>query len=188
MSIGGFVKGEGRSRKIELTDLESDRKSSCQIPNFPVVVSDHETVQTQIGVITCGGLDSNNTGSDRCYKLENNYSWTPFPSMHKRRSKFSMYEANGTLFAVGGRDNASSSLEWITLNGGNNWTKEDLPFSTSDDCITKFNSTHLIKTGGWLSRNKRIEVVLNDIDRNDSRSCYSKVFFFGDNLFCLYFH
>ena len=82
--------------------------------------------------------------------LESNYSWTPFPSMLERRSKFSMYEAKGTLFAIGGRDNASTSLEWIILTEGKNWTKEDLPFSTSDDCITKFNSTHLIKTGGEL--------------------------------------
>ena len=159
MSIGGFVNGEGRSRKVELTDLELDKKLNCQLPNFPEVVIDHETVQTQMGLITCGGLNSNDDGSNRCYKLESNYSWTPFPSMLERRSKFSMYEAKGTLFAIGGRDNASTSLEWISLIGGKHWTKEDLPFSTSDDCITKFNSTHLIKTGGWLSRNKRIEVA-----------------------------
>ena len=155
-----------------------DKKLNCQLPNFPEVVIDHETVQTQMGLITCGGLNSNDDGSNRCYKLESNYSWTPFPSMLERRSKFSMYEAKGTLFAIGGRDNASTSLEWISLIGGKHWTKEDLPFSTSDDCITKFNSTHLIKTGGWLSSNKRIEVAQNDIGRNDFRFRH----FFDDTL------
>ena len=61
------MNGEGRSRKVELTDLELDKKLNCQLPNFPEVVIDHETVQTQMGLITCGGLNSNDDGSNRCY-------------------------------------------------------------------------------------------------------------------------
>ena len=159
MSIGGFVKYQGRSRTIEFISLETENRPNCNIPHFPETVVDHETVQSEIGLITCGGLNSNNDGSNRCYRLESNYSWASFPSMHERRSKFAMYDAGGYLFAFGGRDNASTSLEWIHLTDGEKWEKEALPFTISDHCITKFNDTHLIATGGWLSQNKRIEVI-----------------------------
>ena len=64
-----------------------------------------------------------------------------------------MEEGNGKLFSVGGNDiYAKASMEWIDLTNGFDWTRQDLPFTIHRHCMTKFNKTHLIVTGGWLNK------------------------------------
>ena len=72
--------------------------------------------------------------------------------MNEGRSYFGMEEANGKLFSVGGRRySAGISMEWIDLTDGLRWTRQDLNFRINDHCMTKFNETHLIVTGGRLN-------------------------------------
>ena len=71
--------------------------------------------------------------------------------MNEARSDFGMEEANGKLFSVGGgRASAGVSMEWMDLTDGLRWTRQDLTFRIDNHCMTKFNETHLIVTGGRL--------------------------------------
>ena len=90
----------------------------------------------------------------KCHRLSSINSWVPFPPMNERRVDFAMVEGNGILFAVGGislngEDGMGNSMEWIDLKKGTSWTREDIPFSLYGHCMTGFNSSHAILTGGW---------------------------------------
>ena len=62
-----------------------------------------------------------------------------------------MFASNKTLFAVGGWG-TENSFESIDLNDATEWRKEkDLPFRVEEHCITRYNETHFLLTGGWLS-------------------------------------
>ena len=70
--------------------------------------------------------------------------------MNEPRSFFAMEEVSGTLFGIGGLG-AAMSMEWIDLTNGLSWTQQNLPFTIDKHCMTKFNETHLIVTGGQLN-------------------------------------
>ena len=62
-----------------------------------------------------------------------------------------MFEANNKLFAVGG-SGAYNSFESIDLMNAKEWRKEkDLPFRVEQHCITRYNETHFLLTGGHLN-------------------------------------
>ena len=62
-----------------------------------------------------------------------------------------MFASNKTLFAVGGRG-AENSFESIDLMNATEWRKEkDLPFTVTGHCITRYNETHFLLTGGVLN-------------------------------------
>ena len=64
-----------------------------------------------------------------------------------------MFASNKTLFAVGGSGGASNSFESIDLMNATEWRKEkDLPFRVYGHCITRYNETHFLLTGGYLNR------------------------------------
>ena len=81
--------------------------------------------------------------------------------MKEPRRDFAMEEGNGKLFSVAGGINGgeAKSMEWIDLKNGLSWTRQDLPFTNVGHCMTKFNETHLIVTGGLLN-NKGCEMSL----------------------------
>jgi len=59
-----------------------------------------------------------------------------------------MFVVNNKLFAVGGYA-ALDSFESIDLMNAKEWRKEkDLPFGITDHCITRYNETHFLLTGG----------------------------------------
>ena len=69
-----------------------------------------------------------------------------------------MFASNNNLFAVGG-SGAQSSFESIDLMTAKEWRKEkDLPFTVWGHCITRYNETHFLLTGGrlngWVSKRK----------------------------------
>ena len=74
--------------------------------------------------------------------------------MKRKRTHFGLAEGNGILFAVGGYQgyDDKSSMEWINLDYGTRWTLENTPFSVEKHCMTRFNRTHLILTGGILNK------------------------------------
>ena len=63
---------------------------------------------------------------------------------------FAMAEGNGKLFAVGGIDHPNS-MEWIDIQHGTNWTREHLKFDIHNQCMSKYNDSHVILTGGYLN-------------------------------------
>ena len=154
ISFGGVALGSSSigSPSVEVTSPVPNNHTTCQIPNLPETATGHSTVHTQIGIISCGGW----TGPKlyKCHRLSSNNSWVPFPPMNERRVGFAMVEGNGKLFAVGGisvngEDGMGNSMEWIDLNNGTSWTREDIPFRLYGHCMTRFNSSHAILTGGW---------------------------------------
>ena len=66
-----------------------------------------------------------------------------------------MFVVNNKLFAVGGyyAYGVENSFESIDLMNAKEWKKEkDLPFWVYGHCITRYNETHFLLTGGWLNR------------------------------------
>ena len=62
-----------------------------------------------------------------------------------------MFASNKTLFAVGG-EGAENSIESIDLMNAKEWRKEkDPPFVIKNHCITRYNETHFLLTGGHLN-------------------------------------
>ena len=172
-SFGGFnYENRNGLQDVELISLGPQKTLNCQIPDLPEPVYDHSTVKTNIGIITCGG--SRKVWDNHCYKLTSNNSWEQFPAMKQRRTSFALAEGNGILFAVGGyygyRD--KSTMEWINLDYGTRWTLEDTPFSVENHCMTRFNKTHLILTGGTLNNEVGEEVLYF---RTNSNNLYFSV-------------
>ena len=71
------------------------------------------------------------------------------PLQSVQRYHFAMVEGNGKLFAVGGYG-SRNSMEGVDLQNGTSWIRENLPFSITAHCMSGFNSTHAILTGGFL--------------------------------------
>ena len=117
---------------------------------MPESISSHSTIKTQLGIISCEGWRNNGYYTNKCWKLSSSNEWVPFPSMNQYRADFAMGEGMGKIFSVGGYGYGSSSMEWMMMNDGKNWVKQDLPFFVYDHCITKYNDTHLLLTGGYL--------------------------------------
>ena len=119
---------------------------------MPESTSGHSTIKTQLGIISCGGWSDYrwNGYTNKCWKLSSSNEWGPFPSMNQKRANFGMGEGMGKIFLVGGSGD-SSSMEWIMIDDGKNWVKQDLPFSVHTQCISKYNDTHLLLTGGVVS-------------------------------------
>ena len=60
-----------------------------------------------------------------------------------------MFVVNNKLFALGGIG-AANTLESIDLMNTKEWRKEkDLPFEVKSHCITRYNETHFLLTGGY---------------------------------------
>ena len=164
VTFGGHIYARDYTRaKVEITNLEPDNTTTCKISDLPKPVFAQSTIKTIIGVINCGGWDPVIKYSlKRCWKLENDNSWSPFPNMTQERYAFVMGEANNRLVAIGGVGGSwiSESMEWIRLDGRNNehetsntqpkWTKQWLQFEVTDNsCLSKYNDTHLLLTGGY---------------------------------------
>ena len=146
---------------MELISLTPQKKLNCQISDLPEPVYSQSTVKTNIGIISCGGFNLKKLWHDNCYKLTSNGSWEPFPTMKQKRMRFALAEGNGILFAVGGNYGYEdkSTMEWINLDHGTSWTTENTPFSVEKHCMTMFNRTHLILTGGILDKEVSKEVL-----------------------------
>ena len=62
-----------------------------------------------------------------------------------------MFDVNNKIFSVGGYS-AENIFESIDLMNAKEWRKEkDLPFRVYNHCITRYNETHFLLTGGWLN-------------------------------------
>ena len=180
VSFGGRVNYE-LSSSVETTIIGPDNIINCHIADLPEAVGEHSTIKTEKGIISCGGFTDNGQ-TNKCYLLSHNNSWTPFYPMNERRSYFSMVEGNGKLFAVGGWY-TGDSMEWIDLQNGESWVREDLPFVISRHCMTWFNSSHAILTGGWsdgkVSKRSWNKNILSYFLESKFWACLLNTFFFG---------
>ena len=96
--------------------------------------------------------DSASNGcTQKCWKLNERNEWVRFPQMIEKRCNLAMAEGMGKIFVVGGYGSSHSmySLEWIDVEDGKQWKRKGLPFLINDHCISKYNSTHLLLTGGY---------------------------------------
>ena len=147
MSFGGYF-NKIPSSDVETSIIGTDYNINCQVADLPEAVNSHSTIKTEKGIISCGG-DTGNGRTNKCHLLTPNHKWTPFNSMNEGRAYFAMVEGNGKLFAVGGY-RTDNSMEWIDLQSGTSWRRENLPFDIRFHCMSGFNSTHAILTGGVL--------------------------------------
>ena len=111
----------------------------------------HSTIKTNIGILSCGGwkdLNNDNNGNKKCWKLDTDNTWVPFPNMTVGRYFFAMGEAKNILVVIGG-ETTSNSMEWINLDEGKEWTRKNLSFPSYKSCLSKYNDTHLLLIGGF---------------------------------------
>ena len=143
---------------IEMTLLQPMQNIDCSIPDYPKNYFPSIIVKTRIGIIHCGEecrkfecLDG--SPYNRCYRLSSENEWVPFQTMNQfRGTQTSMIEMDGKLFAVGGSGDSRGDnlMEWTSLENGVVWTTEEMPFRVRGHCVTKFNETHLLLTGGTI--------------------------------------
>ena len=107
---------------------------------------------TPIGVITCGGGTSY-VSRKKCFRLSNNNTWEPFPSMNKLHYKSNMVVLGDILVAI---DFFPLLIEKINWENGDKWEIMDrLTFNVINhsihhhySCVTKWNEENFIITGG----------------------------------------
>ena len=116
---------------------------------MPQQVEYHSTIKTNFGVINCGGWINWGNGDQKCWRLTALNTWVPFPNMNIGRYGFAMGEANNRVVAVGGVY-TEKSMEWISLDERREWTRQALPFSNHESCLSKYNDTHLLLIGGYF--------------------------------------
>ncbi len=120
--VAGMTKllvGVGESRKgltdtIEVIDLKSPASTCRNLPNFPVAISGAiGGLGFQDKPIICGGLESNNYFSNKCYSLTGN-EWVPLPSLNTPRSwaaiSQSPYPSKSQKFFVTGGKEVENAL------------------------------------------------------------------------------
>ena len=118
--IGGYNKGF--LSDVELLNFDSN-DDECNPPDLGYAVSDHATVSSSTGIITCGGRDKNWDLLSNCSIQKFNGEIESIPSMVARNDNFGMVNVNETLYAIGGIG-TFNMMETINLNNDTEWKKE----------------------------------------------------------------
>ena len=140
---------------VELSQLGSEKYSTCRLDDLPEPIECHSAIRTDIGLLYCGGY-TNSGFSNNCFRLASNGSWIRYSPLQKARSCFSMTHINTSLIAIGGqshtygviRHTSTKSYERIEFNQENQWKKGNLPFAIEDHCSVSINSTVVMIIGG----------------------------------------
>ena len=128
-------------------NLGSSNNTTCQIQDLPKATYSHSGVNTRLGIIYCGGIQS--SFSKDCYKLSAaNESWVPFKPLKNSRRFFTMNEINDTLIAIGGFG-GRTSFEHIDLKTGTEWKQKQLSFSIYTHCSVVVDEKTILITGGY---------------------------------------
>ena len=120
--IGGYSKGF--LSDVELLNFDSN-DDECNPSNLGYAVSDHATVLSSRGLITCGGRDGYWRLLSICSIQKSNGDIEFIPSMVTRNNHFGMVNVNETLYAIGGVGTLNT-METINLNNDTEWKKERL--------------------------------------------------------------
>ena len=109
------------------------------------------SVVTPDGIVTCGGQKLNGRKKD-CFRLTNQNTWEPFPSMNEARDFFNMVVLGDDIVAFGGAYN-EDSYESIKWRNGDKWEVTKMNKSFYNPCVTKWNEESIFITGGTKGRN-----------------------------------
>ena len=152
--MGGAV-SHTKEKTVEIVDLENkngEQKKKCGIPQLPVGTIKHQSVATSNSIITCGGLTDPNGITSSCWRLmsSQNDKWEHFPNMKSKRAFFGMTMLKDTLYAVGGSNDGTNTMESIGVEKSDaEWQyKKTPPVSLSQHCTVKISETELISIGG----------------------------------------
>ena len=146
---------------IRLNDVEfvsiQNNNNLCDPMDLDYRVESHESVATDLGILTCGGSDTSYDLLSKCTLLTKGGQTTSFPSMRRSRDDFGLGIVNGIVYAVGGDITTDITMEKINYKTDSEWTlqNQNLPFSAYDHCLTTTTSSLVITGGqyydqGWI--------------------------------------
>ena len=141
--MGGRSDGNRPLSNVEVIKVKTEG-AICNPLELEYPVNGHSTVVTSLGIITCGGWESNSL--KRCTLQTIKGETRLFPSMKRSRYRVGMAVMNQTLMIVGGYP-AYEKMEKISMNG-DEWVEEDLPFSVWSHCVVSINETSVMAIGG----------------------------------------
>ena len=141
MIVGGYQK------LSSVEALDENQHHTCNIPSYPIALYGHASTVTTSGIIVCGGYSSG--GRNDCYEYSSN-SWTRMPSMTEERYRFEIIYLKGKVYAVGGQGGSGSrnSME-IFDSTTRTWTKQSIPFSVNNHCISQLSENQFILIAGY---------------------------------------
>ena len=176
MVIGGWGKGSGEDARVsdvELVRLGSDT-DYCDPADLGNRIYMHESVTTSKGVLTCGGspLNAGTIYTNSCTLQTATGELRSFPSMDCKRYEFQMVNIDDTIYAIGGGGTRSSTsyilsdgcedgsgrgsrdtMEITNVKTGNQWIKEDIPFTSWAQCVVAINNK-IVVIGGFFGNEK----------------------------------
>ena len=181
MVIGGWGKGSGEDARVsdvELVRLGSDA-DECDPPDLGNKIYMHESVTTSnvfnvTDVLTCGGapLNAGTVYTNNCTLLTATGELRSFPSMDCKRYEFQMVNINESVYAIGGKSTHPSdypkdngcgdsrsvkgsrdTMEITNVKTGNQWIKEDIPFTSWAQCVVAINNK-IVVIGGFFANEK----------------------------------
>ena len=174
--LGGWENGngeDGRVSDVELVRLGSDT-DECDPPDLGNRIWMHESVTTSKGVLTCGGspLNAGTVYTNSCTLQTATGELRSFPSMNCRRYEFQMVNINESVYAIGGKSTHPSdypkdngcgesrsepgsrdTMEITNVKTGNQWIKEDIPFTSWAQCVVAINNK-IVVIGGFFANEK----------------------------------
>ena len=145
--IGGNNNGGYLARPEWINDY---KHLNCDVSLYPIDSQGPASSVTQDGIVSCGGY-SHGESKNICKRLGESGNWVSFPSMKSGRAYFDMKMKNGRLWAIGG-GGGQNSMESIDPQNEEEWTKQSLPFSVRNHCLSELSDHRLIVTGGRNSR------------------------------------
>ena len=165
--IGGYH--DGRISDTELISFNSN-DDECDPPDLDYVVSDHGTVTSSKGLITCGGVNENREYISKCSTQSSNGETNILPSLVDARGSFGMVNVNEILYIIGGFGShgpygSHSTMETLNLINETLWKKEKINLlgkrrnelyvlQLSGHCVVNIGSKIFVI--GGVSKNKLI--------------------------------
>ena len=131
-----------------------DNNIDCQVDPLPTNVDRAAGVNTMI----CGGEDYDNKARSSCWRLNPSGTWAAGEDMLEKRKAFTMTAIREEVIVIGGTTTYNVALKSVlkySLKNLGGWSKmKEAPLTIDRHCTVKFNTSHLMFTGG--SQNLRV--------------------------------
>ena len=142
--IAGYRSGQ--LNDVEYVSIQNDN-TLCDPLDLNYTFYAHESVATDLGILTCGGIDASYVSLSKCTLLTKEGQTISFSSMKRSRYGFGLGIVNDIVYAVG-RFGEGKTMEKINYKTDSEWTLTNLAFGVSHHCLTTTTST-LVITGGY---------------------------------------
>ena len=148
MVTGGNDRTGAKTSDVEILTMQQ-LQTQCSNTNLQYAVAEQQSVASDIGVITCGGVSVGGYDLNDCIVVNEEGEMRPFPSMRRKRSKFGLGFINNMLYAVGevNYNVAPTTMEMINIKTDSEWTEINMQFPVRSHCLATTN-TSLVVTGG----------------------------------------